>query len=216
MGYSDTKLNFLVSKRLGESRGFDHFLARTPAQREAIFKLRYDAYYSQGLIYGNDESSLSDWQDDEKTSLIYGITLHGRLVSTIRLSVISRTQKACLTYSMFKNHCDSIVDKGESILDGSRLAVNCSSALRRSVILYTLSLTAACSVSVNATWGSIIARHRHAPFYERYGFDLVIGPFTYPGARASTSLMMIELPVSTMSHLSGTHKNRMEGLQLSA
>lgn len=217
MGYSDSKLSSLVSRGFDKSRGFDYFLARSRSQREAIFKLRYDAYYSQGLIYGNDSASLSDWQDDEITSSIYGITLQGRLVSTIRLSVISKRQRACLTYSMFKDHCDPIIDEGGTILDGSRLAVNCSnSALRRSVILYTLSLTAAFSISVRASRGAIIARHSHLPFYERYGFDLVSGPFTYPGARASTSLMMIKLPASTTSQLSGSHQNCLEGLRLSA
>ena len=212
MGYSNSKLNALVSKGLNKSRGFDHYLACTPSQMEAIFKLRYDAYYSQGLIYGNDEGSLSDWQDDESTSSIYGIRLHGKLVSTIRMSVISRKQKACLTYSLFKDHCDPILDEGEKIADGSRLAVNCSnSALRRSVILYTLSLAAAFSASVGASRAAIIARHTHVPFYQRYGFDLISGPFTYPGARASTCLMMIRLPERTMPRPSSTQQSRLPG-----
>ncbi len=217
MGYSDSKLTSLVSKGFNKARGFDHFLARTPSQREDIFKLRYDAYYSQGLIYGNDKASLSDWQDEERSSSIYGITLYEKLVSTIRLSTISREHKACLTYSMFKDHCDPVIDEGGKILDGSRLAVNCSnSALRRSVILYTLSLTAAFSISVRASRGSIIARHSHVPFYERYGFYHVSGPFTYPGARASTSLMMIRLPESIVPLPSGAHRNCHEELRLSA
>ena len=208
MGYNDCKLASLVSGGLDKSRGLDHFLASTPSQRDAIFKLRYDAYYGHELIRGSGKESLSDWQDDESSSLIYGITLHGSLVSTIRLSVISRKQKACATYSMFREHLDPIISDGKKILDGSRLAVNCSnSASRRSVVLYTLSLAAAYSASVRADRGTIIARHSHVPFYERYGFDLVSGPFSYHEALTPLSLMMIKLPKSTMSLPSDTPRS---------
>ncbi len=195
MGYNDCKLTSLVSKGLDKSRGFDHFLARTPSQRDAVFKIRHHAYISQKLIRGSGKSTLSDWQDDEKSSSIYGITLHGDLVSTIRLSVISRNEKACTTYSMFKEYLEPIVDDGEKIVDGSRLAVNCSnSALRRSVILYTFSLTAAFSASVGADRGVMMARHNHVPFYQRYGFEVVSGPFSYHESLTPLSLMMIRLP----------------------
>lgn len=205
MDYSDSKLISLVSKGLDNSRGLDHFLARTPSQREAIFKLRYDAYHGQGLVRGSETRSLSDWQDEESGSAIYGITLHGALVSTIRLSVVSRKQKACTTYAMFKDRFDPIVDSGEKVLDGSRLAVNCSdSSLRRSVLLYTLSLTVTVAASVGADRGAIIARHSHVPFYQRYGFDLVSGPFSYHEALAPLSLMMIQLPKSATDRPSDT------------
>lgn len=195
MGYSEAKLENLVSKRLDKFGGLDHFLVRSPQQKEAIFKLRYDAYHGEGLIQGSGEASLSDWQDDESSSSIYGVTLHGRLVSTIRLSLISREQRNCVTYALFKDHLDPILDRGERLIDGSRLAVRCNdSALRRRIVMYTLSLAARLSRSVKADHGTMIARHSHAPFYERFGFKIVSGPFSYPEALTPLSLMMIDLP----------------------
>lgn len=205
MGYHDCKLTSLISKGLDNSHGISHFLARTASQREAIFKLRYDAYYDQGLIRGNKTGKLFDWQDEESSSSIYGITLRGTLVSTIRLSLVSRKQKACTTYAMFKDDFDPIVDNGEKILDCSRLAVNCKdNALRRSVVLYALSLTMTFAASVGADRGAIVARHSHVPFYRRYGFDLVRGPFSYHEALTPLSFMMVRMPKSAIDRRSET------------
>jgi hypothetical protein len=194
LAHNDRKLASLVSRALQKSAGFEHFLASTPTERNAVFRLRYDAYHAQGLIRARAKASLSDWQDFESSTAIYGITLHGTLVSTIRLSLISKSQKACATYSMFQDCLDPLLDGGRTILDGSRLAVSCGdSAARRCVAMYTLSLAASISVSVGADLGTIIARHSHVPFYERYGFDLVRGPFSYHEALTPLSLMMIDL-----------------------
>ena len=195
MGYSETKLESLVSKRLETFGGLDHFVARSPRQKEAIFKLRYNAYHGEGLIEGSHEGSLSDWQDDESSSSIYGVTLHGCLVSTLRLSVMSKERQNCVTYSMFKNHLDPILDRGERLIDGSRLAVKCDdSALRRRIVVYTLGLAARLSSSLGANYGTMIARHSHAPFYKRFGFKVESGPFEYPEALTPLTLMMIDLP----------------------
>lgn len=195
MGSSETKLESLVSKRLETFGGLDHFVARSPRQKEAIFKLRYDAYHGEGLIQGSHEASLSDWQDDERSSSIYGVTLHGCLVSTIRLSVISKEYRNCVTYRIFEDHLDPILDCGERLIDGSRLAVRCEdSALRRRIVMYTLLLAARLSSSLEANYGTMIARHSHAPFYERFGFRVESGPFEYPEALTPLSLMMIDLP----------------------
>lgn len=195
MGYSDARLAKLASENCGKRSGLDYFKVQTPAERAAIFRLRYNAYYSQGLIRKTSEASLSDWQDDEDGSSIYGITLEGTLVSTIRLCVMSKEHKACATYMMYKDYLNPLIEGGLRIVDGSRLAVSCTnSAARRRVVMYALSLTVNYATRVRASLGTIIARHSHVPFYERNGFYLVDGPFEYEEALTPLSLMMIRLP----------------------
>ena len=195
MGYSDTKLAALVSKNMDEPRDLDHFVARTPAQREAIYRLRYDAYCNFGHIGEDEGASLSDEFDNGPGSSIFGVTLKGKLVSTIRLGVLSRRQKASIIYEVFKDHLDPIIANGEKIAHGSRLAVRCSdNTVRRSVILYTLGLTATFAASVGAEHGAITVRESHVPFYRRYGFDLVSGPRLYHETHTPLNLMMINLP----------------------
>jgi hypothetical protein len=195
MGHIDTRLAILALSRSAGSLGLDHFLARTSSQTEAIYRLRYDAYRSEGLIAENRDGLLHDRYDYEGDSSIFGVTMQGRLVSTIRLSLLSRTQKACATYAAFKDYLDPFVACGQTVADGSRLAVRCeNSAARRSVILYTLSLAVAFSSRFSADYGAISVRESHVPFYERYGFDLLSAPRPYNAMVVPLSLMMITLP----------------------
>jgi predicted transcriptional regulator with HTH domain len=195
MGYTDCKLASLVSKGVDKARGLDHFVASTRRQKEDIFKLRYDAYTAESLVPENEKAVLSDQHDHDGSASIMGVTLQGELVSTIRLGVLSRRQRDCVTYSVFKDHLDPIIENGEKIAEGSRLAVRCgNSAVRRGVILYTLGLAASFAASVGADRGAMFVRPAHAPFYKRYGFDLVSGPRPY--ALTELSLMMIRLRAS--------------------
>ena len=57
MGYYDTRIATLASSKAYDFLGLDHFLAQTPAQREAIYKLRYDAYCAEGLIHKDPRAS---------------------------------------------------------------------------------------------------------------------------------------------------------------
>lgn len=197
MGYSDSTLAILAARELGASRGLGHFLARTPSQREAIYRLRYEAYHDVGHVGESREASLSDEYDFEPGSCIYGVTMGGHLVSTIRLGVLSSDDKASITYEVFKDYLDPIIEGGERIAHGSRLAVRCAdSALRRCIVLYTLSLTAAFATSERAGRGAIIVRDSHVPFYQRCGFNLVSGPRNYHETSTPLSLMMINLESS--------------------
>lgn len=194
MGYHDSALAPLASKRFGDPRGLAHFVARTPSQREAVFRLRYEAYHDLGHICGNDEGSLSDEYDHVPGSSIYGVTMDGVLVSTIRLGVLSGSETSSITYDVFKDYLDPILTGGETIAHGSRLATRCAdAAARRNAVLYTLSLAAIYSAKMRADRGAIIVRESHVPFYRRHGFELVDGPRFYHETRTPLSLMMIGL-----------------------
>lgn len=194
MGYNDPRMARICERELEDYAGLDHFSVHSTAQKEGIFRLRYQAYHSDGLIRENAEGRLSDSQDNDPDSSIFGITRGGRLVSTIRLALITKDRKAAMTYSLFKKRLDPILGRGETIADVSRMAVSCDDkAIRRQVILYTLKIADVFFAATRANYGTIVARHSHWPFYRRYGFDLVEGPFNYPEALTPLSLMMIDL-----------------------
>lgn len=195
MGYNDTRIAALVSNSFDQSRGLDHFLARTPRQREEIFRLRYEAYRRKDLIAKNPTGSLHDQYDSiEAGASIFGVTLFGELVATIRLSLLSRANRCSATFSAFKDYLEPLVEKGKSIADGSRLAVQCGDRIaRRNIILYTLSLALLYSKDLNADFGAICVRESHVSFYNRYGFELVSGPRPYKAMLAPQSLMVIPL-----------------------
>lgn len=198
MGYSDPTLAILASREAGASRGLDHYVARTQAQKREIFRLRYEAYFNEGLIEESKDRLLADRYDFEESSVIYGVTLKGHLVSTIRLNVLSRDTRSSSSYDVFGDYLDSTLDRGETIVDGTRLAVQCSdSAARRSVLLYTLSLTALFASTKGVDYGAIAVREDHVPFYKRYGFDVVGEPRLFRGISLRRRLMMT--PINTYS-----------------
>lgn len=199
MGLHDSAMSTLAAKRFGDPRGLDHFLAQTAAQREAIYRLRYEAYYDFGHISGNDQGSLSDEYDYAPGASIFGVTYNGELVSTIRLGLLSSAKKSSITYEVFKDYLDPILESGETIAHGSRLATRgADGAARRNAVLYTLSLAASFSASMQADRGAIIVRESHVPFYRRHGFELVDGPRCYHETRTPLSLMMIGLRAQRM------------------
>lgn len=209
MGYTDSRLATLVSEGLHSSRRIEHFLVRTPSEREAIYRLRYEAYHEVGHVGEMEAGSLSDEYDHKGSPSIFGITLDGNLVSTIRLGRINKKQRSSITYEVFKDHLEPLIQGGETIAHGSRLAVRCSnSAARRAVILYTLSLASAFSASVQADRGAMIVREGHVQFYKRYGFDRISGPRSYHETRTPLSLMMINLSKPDRIRCAPSHAGR--------
>lgn len=194
MGFNDTRLASLAAGASADQLGLGHFLARTPEQRDAIYKLRYNAYFNEGLVPENPEGRLRDEFDTAPDSAIFGVTLNGSLVSTIRLSLLRKDRKSSATYAAFGDYLDQLLDSDETVADGSRLAVCCdNSSARRSIILYTLRLAALYSASFSAHHGAISVRESHALFYQRYGFRVLSEPRPYNGMVTPLSLMMITL-----------------------
>jgi hypothetical protein len=172
-----------------------HFPVTTAAERRKIFKLRYDAFTRDGLIRENPYGSLSDWQDDDPATTTYGVTLKGKLVATIRLCMVGAEARDCMTHAEFAEIIDPILERGETIADGSRLAVLCDDpATRRRVLVYTLGIAVGYAREHGANLGMMLARHQHASFYERCGFEQIFGPCAYEESLVPLTLMMIRLP----------------------
>ena len=61
--------------------------ADTDDIREAIFRLRYDAYLTSRAIQPNFERRFTDPDDELGNAWIFGVYLDGKLVSSIRFHV---------------------------------------------------------------------------------------------------------------------------------
>src|SRR4051812_14797996 len=65
----------------------DYRLARSPEERDAIFRLRYEAYRREGTIGASHVRRFTDPVDDQENTWIFGVHIDGKLASSIRLSV---------------------------------------------------------------------------------------------------------------------------------
>src|SRR5712671_1669953 len=68
----------------------DYRRAETTEEREAIFRLRYNAYLREGAIPANAGERFADPLDDTSNAWIFGVYVDGDLASSIRLHVSSR------------------------------------------------------------------------------------------------------------------------------
>src|SRR5947209_14994277 len=66
--------------------------AVSAAEREAIFRLRYRAYLSEGAIRPSFAQTFTDPYDDGDNVWLLGLYLEGELASSIRLHVASAAQ----------------------------------------------------------------------------------------------------------------------------
>ena len=67
----------------------DYQLARTPAEKEAIYNLRYRAYLREGAVKESPEQRVVDQYEDLPNSWTFGVYLRGELCSSVRISVLT-------------------------------------------------------------------------------------------------------------------------------
>jgi hypothetical protein len=84
---SNPSFSDLVVGLLGK---IDARRADTAEEREAIFRLRYDAYRREGVIPADPSATFSDAYDRTPNAYLIGLHMEGKLASSIRIHVASR------------------------------------------------------------------------------------------------------------------------------
>jgi len=80
-------------KLLGYLQEADYRLAETREEREAIYRMRYDAYLREGTVDVNPSKTFHDAYDEFDNCWIFSILIDGRTISSIRLHVISQESR---------------------------------------------------------------------------------------------------------------------------
>jgi hypothetical protein len=65
----------------------DYRLARTPAEKDEIYRLRYRAYLREGAVQPSADGRVIDQFEDAPNAWTFGVYFHGQLYSSIRVSV---------------------------------------------------------------------------------------------------------------------------------
>ena len=99
-------------------------VAETPEEREAIFRLRYEAYLREGAIGPNAAGTFTDPYDDLPNARIFGIYLDGELASSIRIHVTSPEHADFPSYHVFEDLLDLELAAGRVIVDPTRFVTN--------------------------------------------------------------------------------------------
>ena len=148
--FSDqSRSDFFGSRRLRERRifrsrraalGQDRLrLADSGEQREAIFRLRYQAYMREGAISPNSSKEFSDPYDETGNVYLFGLYIDDELASSIRIHVASKEHPDFPSLEVFPDILQPELDAGKVIVDPTRFVAdeNLVSAPSRIAVCHT-------------------------------------------------------------------------------
>lgn len=172
----------------------DYRRADREVEREAIFRLRYDAYLGEGGIPPNFEKRFTDPYDDLGNAWIFGVYLEDRLVSSIRLHVATKEFPDMPTRGVFPEFLQPELDAGKIIIDPTRHAVD-REAMRRypQLVFLTMRLGWMAAEYFQADTVLAAVRNEHRAFYKRvFGHRMICDARPYPLLAQPISLMTLD------------------------
>ncbi len=176
----------------------DYRRADTHEEREAIFRLRYDAYLREGAITPNERRSFSDPLDDQPNAMIFGVYLDGELASSIRLHVASHLHPNLPALNVFADILEPDIAAGKVIVDPTRFVADRVASRRYPELCYvTTRLAWLASEYFTAHYLLATVRAEHQAFYRRtFGHKLICDPRHYPSLTKPISLMALDFPTN--------------------
>ncbi len=167
-------------------------------QREAIFRLRYQAYMREGAISPNSSKAFSDPYDESENGYLFGLYIDDELASSIRLHVASRERPEFPSLEVFSDILQPEVNTGKVIIDPTRFVADESlSRLHRGLPYATLRLSMVAAEHFGADLVLAAVREEHQAFYRRAFNQRLIGEARpYPHLSKPISLMAVHYPTA--------------------
>jgi hypothetical protein len=168
--------------------------ADSPADREAIFRLRYDAYLAEGAIPPNPQGTFTDPYDELGNCWIFGVYLDDQLVSSIRLHVATKEFPEAPSVEVFPEFLGPALQAGKIIVDPTRHVVDRDAAARDPHLVYmTMRLGWVAGEYFSANQVLAAVRVEHQAFYRRiFGHKIICGTRPYPLLAKPISLMVLD------------------------
>jgi len=172
--------------------------ADTAADRESIFRLRYQAYLREGAISRNLSGRFSDAYDETPNAYLFGLYIDDELASSIRIHVVSKEHPASLSLQAFPDILQPEIDAGKIIIDPTRfVADEALSRLHRGLPYATLRLSMVAAEHFHADLVLAAVRAEHQAFYRRaFNQRVICEPRPYPNLTKPLSLMAIHYPTA--------------------
>jgi N-acyl-L-homoserine lactone synthetase len=172
----------------------DYRRADSAAEREAIYRLRYDAYLREGAISATFSARFDDEFDDKPNGYLYGIYVDGLLTSSLRLHIAQRPGDVTPAFSAFSEFLEPEVEAGRTIIDPNRFVADFEASKMYPELAYvTTRLGWAAGEYFGADTILATARTEHQAFYKRtFGHRVVCPARPYPSLKKPLSLMFLD------------------------
>lgn len=174
----------------------DYRPAVTEEERDAIFRLRYDAYLKEGAIEPDFSRRLSDRFDDLDNTWIFGVFVEGELAASMRLHVTAEGYLDFPAMGVFDDHLRNKLAQGKTIVDPTRFVVDADMTRHYPELPY---VTTRIGWMAGEYFGAdlILAtvRREHQAFYRRiFGHEVVADARPYYTLTKPLSLMVLDYP----------------------
>ena len=172
--------------------------ADTVEEREAIFRLRYEAYLREGAIPPSTSKRFCDVLDAATNAWIFGLYIDGELVSSIRLHVAHRKWPVLPALDVFSDLLSAEIAVGRTIVDPTRFVIDRTASRRYPELCYvTTQLAVLASEYFSADLLLATVRVEHQAFYRRvFGHRLASEPRRYPLLSKPICLMALDYPLA--------------------
>jgi N-acyl amino acid synthase FeeM len=177
--------------------------AESSEDREAIFRLRHQAYVRDGSISPNPSGRFSDPYDDKGRVFLFGLYLDGQLASSVRLHIASQDYPDFPSLEVFRDILQPELDAGKILVDPTRFVTDENLArLHRGLPYVTTRLCGMAARYFKADYLLAAVRVEHQAFYRRiFNHRLICEARAYPLLAKPISLMTIHYPtVSEQVH----------------
>ena len=157
-------------------------VARTEAERDAVFALRYRGYLRDGGIGPNPSQRFFDAWDDVDNVLLLSMYLGDRLASSVRFHMTSSSDARIPAFDTFGDVLQPFVAAGKSIIDPTRFVIDPDLARLGPELPYlTLRMIALAAEHFRAEIILATIRVEHLIMYRRVvGHRPISEPRTYP------------------------------------
>jgi hypothetical protein len=170
----------------------EHRSARTPSEKEAVYRLRYEAYIRNGLIDAREDGLLRDENyDDAPNTWITMTFIDGQLAATTRVSLGVDENATLPSLGVFSDVILPHLRAGRVIVDFTRAAARLEASKQYPELPY-IALRAGYMAAehFNADFAVATARAEHLAFYRRvFHFVPWCEPRSYPNVTAKIACM---------------------------
>jgi hypothetical protein len=185
--FSDRVLKFLER--------VEHRVASNQIEREAAFRLRYDAYRSGGLLKPRTDNKLYDpLYDDDPMAWISMSFVDGELAGTVRVNVGTAEDAVLPGLQVFSDILASRLRTRRTIVEFTRLAAKISVSSLHPELPYVIMRPGFMAAQhFDADFAVATPREEHIAFYKRaFRAAVWCAPRDYPGLTARLACMGAE------------------------
>ena len=170
----------------------EHRIAKTDAEREAAFRLRYDAYARIAWIEPRSDRRLFDARYDNADNAWITLTfVDGELAATTRLNLGAGTDAVLPSMGVYPDVIAPRLRAGLTLLEATRLAADIRIAGSNPQLAYVALRPIYMSLAhFDVDLAVATTRREHMPFYRRvFQFVQLCEPRPYPGLTTEIGCM---------------------------